>query len=72
MIRFQVMDDAAPNTSSPTDPRQQARQCYAEIAQVLAKHACRIVPLLTQPESVGADGSAVLIRATFAVVAEDA
>lgn len=66
------MDDATPATPDPVDPRQQARQCYAEIAQVLARHSCRLVPVLTPPEAVGTDGSAVLIRATFAVVAEGA
>ena len=65
---------AAPlaEASSPQveDPalKKRAEACAAGIARVLAEHRCRIVSYLQDPEPVGRDGSAALIRTSFGIV----
>lgn len=47
--------------------RERAARCGAELAEVLKKHRCRIVPFLTEPEPVGTDGSRVILGASYGV-----
>jgi len=46
---------------------RRATECGRAIQGVLEQYRCRIIPFLQQ-EPVGADGSAVLTRATYGVI----
>lgn len=58
-------EEAGPNV----DP---AQACSAEIAEVLARHGCRLVPYIAQPEYVGQAGRTIQISADVVVVADRA
>lgn len=58
----------APSGETRMQTHARARTCHAEIVQVLERHRCRIVAVLTAPEPVGTDGSRALIGATYGIV----
>lgn len=75
VIRSESMD-SEPKTAdtSPAQPdrnalaRSRAAACHAALSKVLAEYDCRIVPMLAAPEAVGAEGAAMLVRATYAII----
>lgn len=50
--------------------RRRAEQCYAEVAQVLARYRCHIQPFLRPLEAVGVDGSKALVSASYGIIPE--
>lgn len=48
--------------------RERAHACGQEVAEVLRKHRCRILPYITQPEWVGQDGAKALIQASYGIM----
>jgi len=62
--------EAAP-ASNPEDraaARARAIACGEEIAAVLKKHSCRIMPYIGEPEPVGRDGSKLIIQASYGII----
>jgi hypothetical protein len=47
---------------------QRAASCGRELAEVLKKHRCRIVPYLLPLEPVGHEGSRALVQASYGVI----
>lgn len=66
------MDAVDPAPPADTDPRQEAQQraaaCGRELAAVLDRYRCRIVPFLRPLEPVGHDGSRALVQASYGVI----
>lgn len=61
-------------TTTPTPApaaKDRQRECYQEVAQVLEKHRCRIVPALQQLEPIGTDGTRAMVTATFYILADE-
>ena len=56
-----------PEQSPEDEMRERAAACGAELAKVLEKHRCRIVPFLAPPEPVGNDGSKIIVSASYGV-----
>lgn len=48
--------------------KDRAELCGREVAAVLARFGCRIVPYMQPPEQVGQSG--LLVRAAFGIVAD--
>lgn len=65
-----TLETPTPETAKPEESREDARkraeECGREVEAVCAKHGCRIVPYLAAPEPVGQDGSAAIMRASYA------
>lgn len=61
-------DPAEPET--PAAAKDRARACGAEIAEILRRHRCRLVPMILDPEPVGRDGSGVIVRASYGIFPE--
>lgn len=53
---------------SPTDEERMA-ECRAEVVEVLCKHRCVIVPVLSY-ELVGQNGNKVMLTADYAIATE--
>lgn len=62
----------APPKKASTDPvaegRARAVAASNKIREVLDEHQCEIVPFITTPENVGADGRKMLLSASFGIV----
>ena len=48
--------------------RARAMKCGQELADLLAKHRCRIVPYIAEPEPVGRDGAKLMIQAAYGII----
>ncbi len=56
-----------PEQSPEDEMRERAAKCGAEVAEVLKKHRCQIIPYLTPPEPVGTEGSRAIIGASYGI-----
>ena len=59
---------APPVRDPQEEARARARACGQEIADVLAKHNCRIAPFLLPLEPVGHDGARALVQASYGII----
>ena len=55
--------------SAREDASQRAQRCAEEVAAVLERHRCRIIPWIDRDgiEPVGMTGDRVIIRATYGI-----
>lgn len=61
-------DTQAGGIEDRAEARKRAQECAAEIAEVLARFECSILPFIAEPEPVGRDGSKLIIQASYGVV----
>ena len=67
-LRNLALMDQNKTEQARQEARERAQTCGQEIAEVLRKHKCRILPFIAQPEWIGDDGAKALIQASYGIV----
>lgn len=64
------MDDEGHNhgVSEEDEMRRRVQECQTEIAKVLNRHHCHIVPYLLDPQEVGTGHRTIQISAAYGIV----
>ena len=68
MTKSKAAAPVAPEPTPEEEAQARTKQCWQEVQQVLAKHRCRIQPILNRAVPVGEYGDTVQVSANVTIV----